>query len=77
MFGLERFSKSPDDIHFYTGFPEYETLLEFWKYIELSASNLSYYSSARDTTQMNADDVFFLYLNSLVGMLVHTEIFSL
>ena len=63
MFGLERFSKSPDDIHFYTGFPDYETLLEFWKYIEPSASNLTYYSSVRDTTQMNADDIF-PYLNT-------------
>ena len=63
MFGLERFAKSPDDIHFYTGFPDYETVLEFWKYIESSASNLTYYSSVRDTTQMNADDVF-PYLNT-------------
>ena len=43
---------------FTLGFSDYETLLEFCKYIEPSASNLTYYSSVRDTTQMNADDVF-------------------
>ena len=29
-FGLERFSKNPDDIHFYTGFPDYEALIAVW-----------------------------------------------
>ena len=57
-FGLERFSKNPDDIHFYTGFPDYETLIAFWNYIEPSASHLTYYSTVRDATQVNADDVF-------------------
>ena len=33
-FGLERFSSSSEDIKFYTGFPDYPTLIEFWKYVE-------------------------------------------
>ena len=61
-FGLERFSSSPTDINFYTGFPDYETLMEFWKYVHPNASRLTYYSYVRDTTQVNMDDVF-PYLN--------------
>ena len=49
-FGLERFSNSSDDIKFYTGFPDYPTLIEFWKYVEPSASNLTYYSYMRDNS---------------------------
>lgn len=41
-FGLERFSTSPKDINFYTGFPDYETLVAFWQYIEPNAANLTY-----------------------------------
>ena len=44
--------------HFYTGFPDYETLIAFWNYIEPSASHLTYYSSVRDATQANTNDVF-------------------
>ena len=43
-FGLERFSSSSKDIKFYTGFPDYPTLIEFWKFAAPSASNLAYYS---------------------------------
>ena len=39
-FGLERFSSSSEDIKFYTGFPDYPTLIEFWKYVEPSANNM-------------------------------------
>ena len=49
-FGLERFSSSSEDIKFYTGFPDYPTLIEFWKYVEPSASNLTYYSYVRDNS---------------------------
>ena len=63
-FGLERFTKTPDDIHFYTGFPDYETLVAFWNYIEPSACHLTCYSSVRDATQVNTDDVF-PFLNTL------------
>ena len=43
-FGLERFSSSSKDIKLYSGFPDYPTLIEFWKYVEPSASNLTHYS---------------------------------
>ena len=49
-FGLERFSSSPEDINFYTGFPDYKTLVAFWHYIEPSAAYLTYHSSARDVS---------------------------
>ena len=49
-FGLKRFSSSPEDINFYTGFPDYKTLVAFWQYIEPNAVNLTYYSSARDVS---------------------------
>ena len=32
-FALDRFPDSSEDINFYTGFPDYETLIEFWRYI--------------------------------------------
>ena len=37
-FGLERFSSSSEDIKFYTGFPDYPTLIEFWKYVQPSVT---------------------------------------
>lgn len=62
MFGLERFSGSREDINFYTGFPDYETLIEFWKYIEPNSSRLTYYSYIRNSIDVNLNDVF-PYLN--------------
>lgn len=61
-FGLERFSGSSEDINFYTGFPDYETLIEFWKYIEPNSSRLTYYSYLRNYTNVNFNNVF-PYLN--------------
>ena len=49
-FGLQRFSSSSEDIMVYTGFPDYPTLIEFWKYVEPSASNLTYYSYVRNNS---------------------------
>ena len=49
-FGLERFSSSSEDSKFYTGFPDYPNLIERWKYVEPSASNLAYYSYVRDNS---------------------------
>ena len=58
-FGLERFSSSDEDIKFYTGFPDYVTLLEFWKYVEPNASKLTYFSFVRDNTDsINFEDKF-------------------
>ena len=61
-FGLERFSGSSEDIKFYTGFPDYQTLIEFWKYVEPSASNLTYFSYVRDNTDSINLDNHFPYL---------------
>ena len=38
-FGLERFSSSNEDIKFYTGFPDYVTLSEFWNMSSLMPQN--------------------------------------
>ena len=55
---LQRFSGSSEDINYYTGFPDYETLIEFWKYIEPNSSRLTYYSYVRNSTDVNPDNVF-------------------
>ena len=56
---MERFSSSDEDIKFYTGFPDYVTLLEFWKYVEPNASKLTYFSFVRDNTDsINFEDKF-------------------
>lgn len=57
-FGLDRFLGSKEDINFYTGFPDSQTLLELWKYIESDASDLTYYSYVRDTTEPSSEDTF-------------------
>ena len=54
-FGLERFSSSNEDIKFYTGFPDYVILSEFWKYVEPNAPKLTYFSFVRD----NIDSINF------------------
>ncbi|CAB4037260.1 Craniofacial development 2, partial [Paramuricea clavata] len=61
-FGLERFSGSNEDINFYTGFPDYQTLIEFWKYIEPNSSRLTYYSYLKNSTDANFNNAF-PYLN--------------
>jgi hypothetical protein len=61
-FGLERFSGSNEDINFYTGFPDYQTLIEFWKYIEPNSSRLTYYSYLKNSTDVNFNNAF-PYLN--------------
>lgn len=62
-FGLERFASSPKDISFYTGFPNYNTLTTFWQYIEPNAANLTYYSNARDGSDI-VPNVPFPYFNA-------------
>ena len=63
-FGLERFASSSEDINFYTGFPDYDTLIVFWQYIEPNAANLTYYSSARDASGI-VPNVPFPYFSSI------------
>ena len=57
-FGLRRFSSSPEDINFYTGFPDYKTLVALWQYIVPNAVNLTYYSSARDVSGFDSNVPF-------------------
>ena len=54
-FALERFSASPEDIAFYTGFPDYATLLVFWEKISPCASNLTRWQYARHKVNMSGD----------------------
>ena len=51
-FGLERFGSNSVDITFYTGFPNYDTLMAFWQYIEPNAANLTYYSNTRNVSEI-------------------------
>ena len=57
-FCLERFSGSSEDIKFYTGFPDYPRLIEFWKYVEPSSCNLTYFSYVHD----NSDSINLLII---------------
>ena len=41
-FGLQYFAGSDDDIHFYTGFPNYSTLISFYKSLLPAATQLCY-----------------------------------
>ncbi|XP_028515121.1 uncharacterized protein LOC110239882 [Exaiptasia diaphana] len=61
-FGLERFPGSDEDINFYTGFPNSESLMKLWEHIESDSSHLTYYSYVRDRTEPNSDNCF-PYLN--------------
>jgi len=38
-FCIERFKNSDDDIFFYTGFPNYNTLMAFWEYVKPCAES--------------------------------------
>ena len=77
-FGLERFSSSPADINFYTGFPDYKTLVAFWQYTEPNAANLTYYSSAaRDVSGFVSNVPMQLKRNSRVKELVPNVLCSL
>jgi len=54
-----KISGSSEVIKFYTGFPDYPTLIEFEKYVEPSASNLTYYSYMRDNSDsINVENQF-------------------
>ena len=41
-FDIEQYKDKDDDISFYTGFPDYKTLILCYKTIEQSARNISY-----------------------------------
>lgn len=44
-FGLQRFAGSDDDIRFYTGFPNYTTLVSFYEFLLPAAKELNYWGS--------------------------------
>jgi len=64
-FGLERFAGSDEDINFYTGFADSQTLLKLWTYLESDACKLTYYSYVRDRTESISKDDKFPYLNKV------------
>ena len=44
-FGLQRFAGSDNDIRFYTGFPNYNTFISFYKFLLPAATQLNYWGS--------------------------------
>ncbi|KAL9951657.1 hypothetical protein ACROYT_G044369 [Oculina patagonica] len=52
-FGVERFKHSDDDIFFYTGFPNYNTLMAFWEYVKPCAESLITWNFARGKSEEN------------------------
>ncbi|KXJ07236.1 hypothetical protein AC249_AIPGENE18902 [Exaiptasia diaphana] len=64
-FDLERFSGSDEDINFYTGFADSQTLLKLGNYINSDASKLIYYSYVRDRTDSISSVDTFPYLNKM------------
>ena len=44
-FGLQRFAGSDEDIRFYTGFPNYSTLITFYEFLLPAANLLNYWGS--------------------------------
>lgn len=57
-FGIERFKSSDDDIFFYTGFPNYDTLMAFWEYVKPCADSLITWKLARSKSEQNTTAVF-------------------
>lgn len=52
-FCIERFKNSDDDIFFYTGFPNYNTLMVFWEYVKPCAESLISWNLARSKSEEN------------------------
>ena len=44
-FGLQSFAGDDDDVRFYTGFPSYSTLTNFYEFLPPSATQLNYWGS--------------------------------
>ena len=44
-FGLQRFAGSDEDIQFYTGFPNYSTLITFYEFLLPALNQLNYWGS--------------------------------
>lgn len=57
-FALSRFSSDSADISFFTGFPDYSTLMIFWEKIEPSASNLTRWECAKCKASSNKHSKF-------------------
>lgn len=61
-FGLERFKSSDEDIFFYTGFQNYQTLIAFWDFVKPSSESLLSWNQARSKVNGNLTDTTFPYL---------------
>ena len=57
-FCLERFRNSDDDIFFYKGFPNYNTLMAFWEYVKPCAESLIGWNFARSQSEENFTATF-------------------
>lgn len=57
-FCIERFKNSDDDIFFYTGFPNYSTLMAFWEYVKPFAESLISWNLARSKSEENFTATF-------------------
>lgn len=55
---MERFRNSADDIFFYTGFPNYNTLMAFWEYVKPCAESLISWNFARSKSEDNSTATF-------------------
>ena len=50
-FGLKRFAGSDNDIWFYTGFPNYNTIISFYNFFLPAATQLNYWGSDNAVNQ--------------------------
>lgn len=63
-FGIERFCGSDEDIFFYTGFPNYSTLMACWEYVKPSAESLLTWKHARTKADKKSGGPFpYLHTN--------------
>ena len=56
-FGLNRFAKDDEKIHFFTGFKTYKLFMAFFKFIQPTASNMQsvYYQPSAEINRKGLD----------------------
>ena len=57
-FCMERCKNNDDDIFFYTGFPNYNTLMAFWEYVKPCAESLISWNFALSKSEENSTATF-------------------